>query len=178
MLDTYPDKASLVYEEIDSVLGSRLPTIEDMRKLTATHQFILEALRFSPAFYMDMRNVVKSIEFGGYQVPPNSAIAIPLIWISRDPRWWDDPDEFKPERWKPGFRESLPPFVYNAFLSDSPTNCVAEHYSMMVMTLSLVTMGRYWRMRMPEGFEPKMSYTINRTVKGKFPMILERRSGM
>ncbi len=174
---TQPEAADKLYAEIDEVLGDRLPTLEDLPKLRATHQFILEALRFSPAFYMDMREITDDIEIAGYRIPPNSAVAIPLIWIHRDPRWWDEPEKFKPERWKPGFRESLPPYTYNVFLSDAPVSCVAEHYSMMVMTFAMTTIGRNWRMKMPEGFKFKTIHTFNRSVKGPMSMILERRNG-
>jgi len=174
---TYSKAAERVFAEIDEVIGDRVPTLDDLPDLVVTKQFILESLRLSPPFPYTARTTHTRCTFAGYEMPPRAGFLIGLMFIQRDPRWWDEPEEFKPERWVPGFRESLPPYVYSPFLSDAPTGCVAEHYAMMAMTLFLATIGRRWRLSLPEGYEPEMFYSFNRTIKGAMPMTPELRAG-
>ncbi len=173
----YPEAADKVYAEIDAVLGDRLPTLEDFWKLKATRQFVLESLRLSPAFYVTTKITNREINIAGYDVPKGAQIIIPVLQVNRDPRWWDEAEEFKPERWTDGSQKSPMPYTFMGFLSNAPVGCPADHYAMLVMTLSLATLGRRWRMRMPDGFQPKASHFFNRSVKGEFPMILEQRTG-
>ncbi len=170
----YPEAAAAVYDEVDNVVGDRLPTLDDVPNLTATNRFILESLRLSPSFYMTFRMTNQETTIGGYAVPPNSFVVIPMMWVQRDPRWWDEPEEFRPERWQPGFRESLHPYAYIPFHTPAPSGCLAEHYAMTAMTLSVAAIARRWRVRL-QGAPPKMWYSFNRSIKGSFPLTLERR---
>ncbi len=171
---TWEKAANTVYAEIDRVLGDRVPSLDDLPKLTATRQFVLESLRLSPSFYMNVRATTRQIELGGYDIPKGAFIFNGFMWIQRDPRWWDDPEEFKLERWVPGFRESLPPYTYLAFMRDAPMGCPAEHFDMMAMTMFVATIGRRWRFRLQE--EPTMHCNFNRSVAGTMQMTPERRA--
>lgn len=41
----------------------------------------------------------QGIRVGDRFIPGHVAVSVPTILIQRDPRWWQKPDEFLPERW-------------------------------------------------------------------------------
>ena len=59
--------------------------------------------------------VARRATLGGWTVPKGS-IVLMSQWIThRDPRFWREPDAFRPERWSNGETDGLPKFAYFPF---------------------------------------------------------------
>ena len=95
----------------------------------------------------------------------------PLI-THRDPRRFDDPLEFRPERWTAEFRSQLPRFAYFPF-GGGPHQCIGEGFAWMEAKIALATLCRRWRAVARGKAEIVPRITIK--VKGGMPMTLERR---
>jgi cytochrome P450 len=69
-------------------------------------------------------------------------------WVMhRDPRWFDDPEVFRPERWADGLAERLPRFAYFPF-GGGPRLCVGNRFAMMEAVLLLASVARRFRVRL------------------------------
>ena len=106
---------SLLHEEIDRVLGDRLPTSQDIPNMPVLRAFIRETLRWRPPVPTGIPHESTQDDiFDGYHIPKGSVLH-PLEWsISRDPTMYPDPDAWNPTRWLdpafPTYKEPLNQF--------------------------------------------------------------------
>ena len=172
LLSRNPDVEERFHAELDGVLGDREVTLDDLPQLPLTDQIITETLRLYPPFWALGRMVYEPIDVGGYHVPAGvTVIAAPFI-TQRDPRWFEDPLEFRPGRWTDEFRSELPRFAYFPF-GGGPHQCIGEGFAWMEAKIALASLCRRWRADATGKAEvvPRMSLK----VKGGMPMRLERR---
>ncbi|KFK32672.1 hypothetical protein AALP_AA6G273800 [Arabis alpina] len=86
-------------EEIDSVVGkTRLIQENDLPKLPYLLAVIKETLRFHPVAPVYSREFTQGCRIRGFYIPKGTSLAINAYTIMRDPEFWNDPDEFQPER--------------------------------------------------------------------------------
>ena len=64
--------------------------------------------------------------------------------VQRDPRFFDQPDSFHPERWTDEFANSLPKYAYFPF-GGGPRACIGNYFAMMEVVLLLATIGHRFR---------------------------------
>ena len=172
LLSQYPEVEKRFHAELDDVLGDRDATLDDLPHLPLTDKVITETLRLYPPFWLLGRMVFEPIELGGYHIPPGvSVVASPLV-TQRDPRWFDNPLEFRPERWTSEFRSELPRFAYFPF-GGGPHQCIGEGFAWMEAKIALATLCRRWRATTRAEAEIMPRTTLK--VKGGLPMTLERR---
>lgn len=108
----YPQYQPILHEEIERVLGDRMPTQSDMPDMPVLRAFIRETLRWRPAVPTGIpHQVIKDDNYKGYHIPAGSTVHAFEWSISRDPEVFTDPDAFNPLRWLdasfPTFREPL-----------------------------------------------------------------------
>ena len=96
----FPDVQKRVHEEIDRVVGkNRLPQLTDKPNLPYTQAVIHEIQRFgSIVLSTGPRYVSQDTKFEGFTVPKGAVVLTILHSALRDPSVWEDPDNFKPER--------------------------------------------------------------------------------
>ncbi|MXZ69074.1 MAG: cytochrome P450 [Acidimicrobiia bacterium] len=172
LLSQNPEVEKRFHAELDDVLGDRDATLEDLPNLHLTDQIVTETLRLYPPFWLLGRMVFEPIELGGHRIPAGvSVVTSPLI-THRDPRWFDDPLEFRPERWTDEFRSQLPQFAYFPF-GGGEHQCIGEGFAWMEAKIALATLHRRWRATTSSKAEIMPRTTLK--VKGGLPMRLERR---
>jgi len=96
----YPHVMKKVQAELDSKLGpNRLPNVKDVSQLVYTKATMYEIMRRSSIVPMGTtHSTERSIEFEGFTIPKNAHV-IPLLHaVHMDPEVWDQPEEFRPER--------------------------------------------------------------------------------
>ncbi|EIW86087.1 cytochrome P450 [Coniophora puteana RWD-64-598 SS2] len=96
----HPEAQAKVMEEIDQVIGNRLPTPEDMHTLPQLDAFIQEALRWRPVITLGIQHKsTADMVWNGYHIPAGATIIGNHWALSRDPDAFPDPDKFDPQRW-------------------------------------------------------------------------------
>uniref|UniRef100_A0A5B7BNF6 Uncharacterized protein n=1 Tax=Davidia involucrata TaxID=16924 RepID=A0A5B7BNF6_DAVIN len=105
-LINHPHVFKKVREEIESVVGkSRLVEESDIPSLPYLQAVVKETLRLYPAGPVTTRECRKHCKIQGFDIPEKTAVAINLYAIMRDPELWDEPDEFRPERFMVSSKE-------------------------------------------------------------------------
>jgi cytochrome P450 len=158
LLADAPDVEAKLREELADVLDDDFPGPEHVRDLTYTEQVIDEALRlYSPAHSL-FREATTDVEVGGYTVPEGDVIYLPQWVIHRDERWWDDPTEFRPERFADEDPDR-PSFAFFPF-GAGPRRCIGEQFARAEAKLVISAfVDRFTFERETEEFEMHASLT-------------------
>ncbi|KAI3819735.1 hypothetical protein L1987_13583 [Smallanthus sonchifolius] len=108
-----PKTMNKVQAELRHVLQGKKKIYEsDIKELTYFKLVIKETLRLhSPLPLLLPRECQKNCDIGGYDIPANTKVIINYWKIGRDPKYWDDPESFIPER----FNQSLFDFKGTSF---------------------------------------------------------------
>ncbi len=147
LLAQNPRVEAKLHAELDAVLGDRAPTLDDLPKLGYTEHVITESLRLYPAAWGMARLAVEDHEIAGYPVTKGMGVAMAQWVVHRDPRWYDAPEEFRPERWEDDLLKRLPRFAYFPF-GGGPRQCIGNTFALMEATLILATIARKFRLRL------------------------------
>ena len=97
----YPHIQAKVYEEISGVVkdGAEMVREEDLQKMPYLKAVILEGLRrHPPGHFVLPHSVTQDTVLDGYLIPKNATVNFRVMEISLDPKIWEDPKEFRPER--------------------------------------------------------------------------------
>ena len=175
LLATHPELQARFHAELDEVIGDRPATLDDLPNLKFMDQVLEEALRLYPPIWFWGRMAFQPFDLGGYHIPAGAFLLAPQLIAQRDPRFFDAPLEFRPDRWTAEFRASLPQFAYYPF-GGGPRRCIGEGFAMMEAKLIMATIGRRWAMRHDASHNAEMLPLISLRPKGGMPMFLERRN--
>jgi cytochrome P450 len=146
------DAASLrdLEAELDTVLGGRSPTVEDVPRLVQTKRVIEEAMRLFPPVWVIERRAIADDVLGGYPIPAGSMILISPYVTHRHPRYWENAERFDPTRFSAEPAAHRHPFAYLPF-SGGPRQCIGNGFATMETQLILATVAQRYRLRLAPG---------------------------
>ncbi|MGB8645110.1 MAG: cytochrome P450 [Anaerolineae bacterium] len=139
LLATHPAVETRLLAELDTVLAGRVPGVEDLPRLPYTRMVIQEALRLYPPIWGVVRRAVRDCEVGGYTLRAGDSAAMSQWIMHRDPRYYDTPDAFRPERWAEPRMQALPRFAYFPF-GGGPRICIGDAFAMQELCLVTATL--------------------------------------
>lgn len=174
LLAQNPAVEATFHAELDGVLGGRPPTIDDLPKLNYLNHLLSESLRLYPTAWGMARLAVEEHEIAGYPVHPGYGVAFAQWVVHRDPRWYDAPLEFRPERWQNGLAKQLPRFAYFPF-GGGPRQCIGNTFALMEASVVLATIGQKFRFRLVPGHSITPLASITLRPKNGMQVILQAR---
>ncbi|KAJ8762592.1 hypothetical protein K2173_008031 [Erythroxylum novogranatense] len=111
LLLNHPESYKKLQAEIDAQVGhERLLNESDLNKLPYLKCVINETLRlYPPAPLLLPHMSSETCKVGGYEIPGGTMLIVNAWAMHRDPRIWDNPNEFMPERFEtvPAEREGF-----------------------------------------------------------------------
>jgi cytochrome P450 len=136
LLSTRPHCLERVRQEFDSVLGDAPLTFSDVSKFELTTQVIQEALRLYPPFWMIDREAVADDRVGDVAIPRESTVIVFVYGAHHAPRYWENPENFDPERFTKANEKLHAPFTYLPF-GGGPRGCIGGNYAMLQILMIL-----------------------------------------
>ena len=168
LLSQNPEKEAWLHQELDSVLGARVPSIEDLPNLKYTEAVIAESIRLFPPAWAIGRLSTEEHHFGDYHLPARSLVLISPYVTQRDPRFWESPDDFVPERWESlSVKEASQRNIYLPF-GGGVRRCIGESFARTESILLLATLARKWKLRLVP--EQKIGLQSMITLRPKYGM--------
>ncbi len=165
LLSNHPEAAARVIKESEDVLGDREPTAADYTALIYTRSVIQETMRLYPPVWGLIRVAANDDEIGGHKIKAGDRIVLFGYSAHHNPRFWDEPEEFRPERWMDKSAKRQVKYSYIPF-GAGKRSCIGGAMSQVENTLALALLLRRFR---PEYVGPNpagINATVTLTPKG------------
>ena len=169
-----PEVANKLHEELDEVLGDRVPTLNDLRKLPYTLRTIKEVLRLYPPAPFYVRDAVEDDVIDGFKIPKGSSVLLSPFYTHRHPDFWEDPLKFDPDRWNPEQEKERHRYSYHPFASGKRV-CIGNNFSLMESQILLAVLARKFSPKLKEGYEVTWEMKGTLSAKEAIEMKIEKR---
>jgi cytochrome P450 len=176
-LCSYPDVQEKVFQDVMKYSPSNraepldLETSEKMEYFSA---FMQEVLRTFPPIGMILRATTKEETFGTpHTVPKGTRITIPIYLLHHHPKYWDDPESFKPERWifsNDKERDAFMSKIQFAFLpfSSGARNCIGQRFAVIEAHMIMAELIRHFNFQVaPSQRDTKFTFSNVVALKTK-----------
>jgi cytochrome P450 len=168
LLSQNPEAETKLHAELNAVLGSRVPKMDDIPNLKYTEAVLAESMRLYPPAWTVGRLAVEDHEFGGYRVPKGSLVLASQFVLHHDARFWTDADTFIPERWETkSVKEAGAENIYFPF-GGGVRRCIGESFAWTEGVLLIATIARKWKLSLVPGQRIALNPQI--TLRPKFGM--------
>lgn len=175
-----PEAMTKVQQELDSVVGKdRMVEESDIPKLPYLNAVMKEALRLHPALPLLIPHCPSETStVAGYTVPKGSRVFINVWAVHRDPTIWENPSEFKPERFyhrvdgrdHAKWDYSGNDFNYFPFGSGRRI-CAGIAMAERMFLFSLASLIHSFEWKLPEGVEMDLTEKFGIVLKKKTPLV-------
>ena len=145
LLSQHPGIAVDLQAELAGVLKGRSPTFDDLPHLPLTNAIIKEALRLYPPAWFLFREIPEGLTIWNEPIPAGSVIFLFSYAVHHDPRWYENPQNFRPARWLEGLEQTLPKGTYLPF-GLGPRICIGNGFAQMEAQLILATIAQHFRL--------------------------------
>lgn len=156
LLWKHQDVRDRLREEVDMVLGGRLPTADDLARLEYTERVINETLRLYSPIHSISRVALEDDVLGGYRIPAGTMLYISLYATHRLAEHWPDPDRFDPDRFLPERMANRPRFAFIPFAAGH-RNCVGANMAMVELKLAVAQIAQRFVLDLAPGHRVAMA---------------------
>ena len=174
MMTQKPEVASKLQAHVDTVLEGRMPQFEDLMQLTYPRMVMEEATRlYPPAFWLP-RTAVEDDVIGGYKIKAGQMVAATMLTIHRHPDFWENPDEFDPERFTPEQVKGRHPQAWMPF-GAGQRYCIGKDFALMEGALILARLAQRYTLHAVADHQPKTALSTTLGTKDGVWLTLEKR---
>ena len=139
LIATHPEIQEQAAEEVFTVTAGSDVRAEHYPHLSFVTAVVKEALRLYPPVWSLGRVATKDSALGNVPVVKGTDLWLCLHRLHRDPRWYPEPEQFRPERWLGNQAQRR--FTYAPF-GVGPRVCIGQHFAMTETVLGLASMLR------------------------------------
>jgi len=164
-----------LHNELQSVLGNRLPTLDDIPKLKYTRMIIDEATRLHPPFWFENRNTMKDIDMWGHKIPKGSTVAFSRYSLHRNPNIWENPEVFNPERFDTTNPINKRSHYAHVPFGGGPRICVGINFALLELVVILATLSQRFRLKTHHSHRNTMQALLTMEPKFGLPVTAELR---
>jgi cytochrome P450 len=160
----HPEAAERIRREGETVCGDREPTAADYSALIYTRSVVQETMRLYPPVWSLIRVATENDVIAGKEIRPGDRIVLFGYGAHHNPKFWEEPEAFKPERWMDKTKKQVK-LSYIPF-GAGKRSCIGGAMSQVENTLALSILLRRFR---PEyvGLEPPgINATVTLTPRG------------
>jgi len=153
LLAKHPEIQSKLHQELDSVLGKNDAQFSHIADLPYTEMVIKESMRLlPPVWVLNTRQANEDIDVNGFHFPKDKVVFLSPYANHRNPRYFEDPTRFDPERFSAEREKSIPKHAYIPFGS-GPRVCIGQSFAMMEAKIILATIMRKFTLSLDDNLE-------------------------
>ncbi len=125
LLGSHPETYRRLVTEVRTALGAGRPGARSGWQPPLLDHVIKESLRLYPPIHIGNRVIVEDVAFDGERLPAGERLFYSIYLTHRDPAYWNNAEEFRPERFARG--RKTPPFAYVPF-GGGPRACIGAAF--------------------------------------------------
>jgi cytochrome P450 len=168
-LSLNPAARERLFDEVDTVLGDRIPDMDDMDRLPWTRACVEESMRIDSPVWTVGRQALEEDEILGYRIPKHASLMVLISMIHRDPEIWPNPEGYDPSRFLPENAKGRPRHAFMPFGAGRRV-CIGSTFATVEATLLAAMIGRHLRFDLPSGAEVEAEASITLRPKHGLPM--------
>jgi cytochrome P450 len=173
LLATHPQTQEQAAEEVFTVTGGGNVRAEHYPHLRFVTAVAKEALRLYPPVWSLGRAATKDSALGFLPIVKGTDLWLCLHRLHRDPRWYPEPEQFRPERWLGNQVQRR--FTYAPF-GIGPRVCVGQHFAMAETVLGLASMLRQFRFSPTSSVPAEVNAWISLRPRKRIELRLQQRN--
>lgn len=173
LLSQNPGAEEKLSKELGNLATRDLPGLQDLPKFTYTRQVIEEAMRLYPPGWLMTRKALKDDHLGDFFVPAGTELYISPYLIQRHPAYWQDPDQFNPDRFDRDHCQDGHALLTMLPFSAGPRKCIGEYLARIEMQIHLMTIAKHLLLRCVCETLPELDAGVNLRSKHDFTMTPE-----
>lgn len=170
-----PDVQEKVFHEVTKNLKDpkeKTVSLEEVESMEYLSAFLDEVLRIYPPVGMIVRTACYNETLAGYKVLRGTNLVIPIHLLHRNPKYWTDPETFKPERWMQGDYKGSSGMDSRGFsflpFGAGGHNCIGYKFATLETKLIMAHIVRTLRVEIaPSQRETRHTFTNIVTMKAK-----------
>ncbi|MBB4854423.1 cytochrome P450 [Mycobacteroides chelonae] len=174
VLSKNPQVRADLYDEVDTVLAGRTPTVEDIPSLPICGAVFQETLRLYSPVHTLVREAIEIDEFKGSTITPGTIVVPSLYFAHRDPDVWDNPEGFDYMRFMPGAPKP-PRGAYLPF-GGGKRICIGAGFAQMEAVLITAMIAQRYTLDLVPGHNPEALPQVTYRPKCGIPMVLHERT--
>jgi cytochrome P450 len=175
LLAIHPEVEARLAAELESVVGARSPGLEDLPKLSYLDMVVKESMRILPSVWAYMREPLEDVRLGEHTIPKGRIAFISPYVTHHDPRFFPDPEAFRPERFSKEGERAIPKGAYVPFAA-GPRVCLGKSFALMEARLILATMVQRVKVELVPGYRMELLPKISLRPKGGVPVFVRMRA--
>ena len=175
LLSQHPEAAERIRKESESVVGDRDPTAADYSALLYTRSVIQETMRLYPPVWGLIRVASEADVIGGKEIKAGDRIVLFGYGAHHSPKFWDDPEAFRPERWMDKAAKRQTKYSYIPF-GAGKRSCIGGAMSQVENTLALSILLRRFEAEYVGPVPAPINATVTLTPKGGLKFKIRARS--
>ncbi|XP_061455417.1 cytochrome P450 3A9-like [Rhineura floridana] len=173
LLATHPDVQQKLQDEIDTILPNKAPlTYDAIMQLEYLDMVLSETQRLYPLGGRIERLCKKDVEINGVTILKGMVVMIPPSVLHRDPEYWPEPDEFRPERFSKENKEKVDPYTYLPF-GAGPRNCLGMRFGLVTMKVAMANLLQHFSFRVCKETQIPLELSNLAFLVPKKPIVLK-----
>ena len=161
----HPEAAERIRKEGEAVCADREPNAADYSALAYTRAVIQETMRLYPPIWGLIRVAAQPDTIANTQIRPGDRIVMFAYGLHHSPKYWEEPESFKPERWLGDAARKRKPYTYVPF-GGGKRSCIGGAMSQVENTLALSMLLRRFRPEYVGPEPPGIHATVTLCPKG------------
>lgn len=175
LISLAPDVRDRLEAEIDAAGEDLAAAALSGERLALTRAVIEEAMRlYPPVPSLSRTALADDVAAGHCAIPKDALVVISPYLLHRHETLWEAPDCFRPERFLPGVRESVPRYAYLPF-GAGPRICIGQQFAMVEAVIVLAMLLRHLRFDYANEEAPVPVQRITLRPRDGMPMRVTRR---
>lgn len=173
VLHQNPDIKDKLKKELEAVVGDGEVKPEHIMQLPYAKAVMEETLRLYPPAYYIQRQAIKDIEMQGYELKKGSLILASVYGLHKNPDYWEEPEQFKPERFLSKNGEKVLKAAYMPF-GMGQRICIGNQFALLEMISVMAVLARQFNLTPKEGYVPEMTPAVTTNISEGMPMHIEK----